>query len=342
MGVMNTKLGTNAFGVTQGVTHQNNAPSNLSATDKDKIGGDNVGDVLNKIADPNYVDTSKKLRTAGNPNLDKDAFFKLMMAQMKNQDPTNPLKSHEMAAQLANFSSLEQMQNINTTLTEMKNGQKPVENFQAINLIGKAVAGDSAKVSRSLGDKEHEFRFALPMDASTVSVKVRDADGEVVRVYDLKGLKKGDNKITWNGENEKGTKLPPGNYDFFIEAKDGEKKIAVKTDFDGLITGVNYSAEGPVLIVGNQTIRLKDVKKITDPSLMKNDQKVTDVTSLDLKKEPVAGDTKKEGNIESRNATLTGSAESAPAAKSKIMDNVGLSREMMDRVAKETKKETVK
>jgi flagellar basal-body rod modification protein FlgD len=63
---------------------------------------------------------------------------------MKNQDPTNPLKSHEMAAQLANFSSLEQMQNMNSTLTELKNGQKPSENYQALNLIGKAVAGDSS------------------------------------------------------------------------------------------------------------------------------------------------------------------------------------------------------
>jgi flagellar basal-body rod modification protein FlgD len=122
---------------------------------------------------PNWIDPSKKARTVGNSNLDKDAFFKLMLAQMKNQDPTNPLKSHEMAAQLANFSSLEQMQNINKTLGEMKEGQKPSENFQALNLIGKAVAGDSSKVIRGLNDKDHDFKFNLPMDASEVGIKVR-------------------------------------------------------------------------------------------------------------------------------------------------------------------------
>jgi len=53
-----------------------------------------------------------------------------MLAQNENQDPTNPMKSHEMAAQLANFSSLEQMQNMNKNLEELKNGQKPVENFK--------------------------------------------------------------------------------------------------------------------------------------------------------------------------------------------------------------------
>lgn len=337
MGVMNTKLGVNAFGATPGTSAPKSNPVNtVSALDKDKIGGDNVGDVLNKIADPNWVDPSKKMRTAGNPNLDKDAFFKLMIAQMKNQDPTNPLKSHEMAAQLANFSSLEQMQNMNSTLTEMKNGQKPVENYQALNLIGKAVAGDSGKLVRANGDRDHEFRFSLPMDVSEATIKVRNSDGEVVRTYDLKGLKKGDNKITWNGDDEKGTKMPPGEYDFFAEAKDAAgKKIAVKTDFDGIITGVNYTPEGPVLLVGNQTIRMRDVKKITDPGLKNYDQKINDVTSLDLKKDVAAGETGKEGNVESHKASKV-SPESAPVAKSKIMDNVGLSRDMMEKLAKET------
>lgn len=335
MGVMNTKLGVNAFGTTQGATATNNPSSNISALDKNKIGGENVGEVLNKIADPNWVDPSKKMRTAGNPNLDKDAFFKLMIAQMKNQDPTNPLKSHEMAAQLANFSSLEQMQNMNATLTEMKNGQKPVENFQALNLIGKAVAGDSAKLVRAAGEREHDFRFNLPVDVSQATIKVRNGDGDIVRSYDMKNLKQGENKITWNGEDDKGNKMPPGDYDFFIEAKDASgKKIAVKTDFDGLITGVNYTPEGPVLLVGNQTIRMRDVKKITDPRLKKNDQKINDVTSLDLKKQEAAGETKKEGNGESKVSSAP-----APAAKSKILDDVGLSRDMMEKIAKETGKE---
>lgn len=334
MTVVGTKIGVNAFGNTQGATPSNNAASSLSAHDKDKIGGENVGDVLNKLVDPNYIDASKKARTAGNPNLDKDAFFRLMMAQMKNQDPTNPLKSHEMAAQLANFSSLEQMQNMNTTMTEIKNGQKPVENFQALNLIGKSVAGDSSKLVRGVNDKEHDFRFTLPMDASETAIKVRNADGEVVRTYALNNLKQGDNKITWSGEDDKGTKMPPGDYDFFVEAKDpAGSKIAVKTAFDGMISGINYTPEGPVLLVGNQTIRMRDVKQITDPSLKNNDQKIKDVTSLDLKKDAAVSDTKNVGNAETKASATSESA--SPAAKSKVMDNVGLSRDMMNKLAKE-------
>jgi flagellar basal-body rod modification protein FlgD len=264
MTVVGTKLGVNAFGATQ-TKPESAGASNISAHEKDKLGGENVGEVLNKIVDPNWTDPSKKARTAGNPNLDKDAFFKLMLTQMKNQDPTNPMKSHEMAAQLANFSSLEQMQNMNRTLEELKNAQKPSENFQALNLIGKAVAGDSSKVVRGVNDKEHDFKFNLPMEASEVTVKVRDPEGNIVRTYNLKGLKKGENKLTWNGEDEKGLKASPGEYQFIAEAKGSDgKKLGIKTDFDGMITGVSYSSEGPVLHVGNQAIRFSDVKKITD------------------------------------------------------------------------------
>lgn len=333
MSIVGTKQGINAFGATTAKPETATGMTNISAADKAKLGEDNIGAIANKIADPNWTDPTKKVRTTGNPNLDKDAFFRLMLAQMKNQDPTNPMKSHEMAAQLANFSSLEQMQNMNKNLEELKNGQKPAENFQALNLIGKAVSGDSSRVVRGVQDKDHDFRFSLPMDASEVSVKVSDVDGNVVRTYNLKGLKQGDNKLTWNGEDEKGMKQAAGEYKFAAEAKTGDgKKIAIKTDFQGMITGVSYSAEGPILNVGKQAIRFRDVQKITDPRLMSNDQKVNDVTNLDLKKDDATSETKKEGNAVSPKETTT----SAPAAKSKIMDSVGLSRGMINKIAKET------
>lgn len=334
MTMVNAKLGVNAYGATTTKAESiNTTASTMSTQDKAKTGEEDIGSIANKLSDPNWIDPSKKVRATGNPSLDKDAFFKLMLAQMKNQDPTNPMKSHEMAAQLANFSSLEQMQNMNKTLEELKNAQKPSENFQALNLIGKAVAGDSSKVVRGLNDRDHDFRFSLPMAASEVSVKVRDADGTVVRSYNLKGLKAGENKLAWNGEDERGVKAPVGEYQFIAEAKtDDGKKMGIKTDFDGVITGVSYSAEGPVLNVGNQAIRFRDVKKITDPRLMRNDQNVNDVTNLDLKKDDATGQTKKEANVESDKT----STAPAPVAKSKIMDNVGLSRDMMEKIAKET------
>ncbi|MFN8791821.1 MAG: flagellar hook assembly protein FlgD [Bdellovibrionales bacterium] len=340
MGVIGTTKMTKAFGNLEAAPEKSNTPSQLSTDDMKKLGADNVGELLNKLADPNYTDPNKKMRTAGSDKLDKDAFFKLMLAQIKNQDPTNPLKSHEMAAQLANFSGLEQMQNINTTLTEMKNGQKPMEQFQALNFIGKAVAGDSSKLVRAKGDKEHDFKFELGTEAQTLELRIRNNDtGETVRTVTLNNLKQGENKFVWNGMNDKGQPAAAGNYQFFAEATASNgMKSQIKTDFEGVISGVNYSSEGPVLLVGNQSVRLRDIKKIQDPSLMKNDQKINSVVESNLKTQAAVDQTEnKSGGTGATPAESSGAPEAAPQFAQNLMETVGMSREMMEKVAKETK-----
>ena len=348
MSAINVGRSTKAFGNTTGeIKSSTDQAKNLSAKEIEALGGEDVGAVLNKVADPNWIDPSKKMRAVGNNQLDKDAFFKLMLAQMKNQDPTNPMKSHEMAAQLANFSGLEQMQNMNTTLTEMKNANKPAEQFQALSLIGRSVAGDSTDLVRGKDDRDHDFKFEIPGDAD-VTIKVRNPDGQIVRTYDLKNLKKGDNSITWNGQDDNGRTMPPGNYQFIAEAKTAQgQKLSVKTAFDGLITGVNFTPDGPVLLVGKQTVRLRDVRKITDPKLgdQQNDQKIENQIAPDLKSSDATMQNKNmtgqsQKTNEKTGTSLQTAAQAAPTAGaglSKVMDQVGMSSEMMAKLAKETK-----
>jgi flagellar basal-body rod modification protein FlgD len=295
-----------------------------SATDLQQLDGKDIGEILNQVADPNYVDQKKQIRAIGSDKLDKEAFMKLMLAQMKNQDPTSPLKSHEMAAQLAQFTSLEQLQNMNTTLTEIHKGQKPSETFQTLNFIGKSVSGDSAKLLRLKGDKQHDFNFALPEDAKDIQIKIRNENGDVVRKIELHDMKKGGNRWVWNGNTENGTSAPVGEYSMLIEAKDkGGKKLAVKTDFDGVITGVSYSPEGPVLLVGNQTVKLKDVRKIVDPRLNQKDQKAEPVVPQDLKTQQGASENESKG------------AEEAPASVDRVMSNVAMTNGMMEKLKKD-------
>ena len=222
--------------------------TNLTEDQKKKMGGEDLGAILNKASDPNWVDPTRKVDGHGNSNLDKDAFFKLMLSQLKNQDPMNPLKNHEMAAQLAQFSSLEQMSNMNTTLTKIEGKNTEPQNFQALNLIGKTVAGDSSKVARTQFDKAHDFNFNAPQELNEATVKVMNEKGEAVREFKLHNLKEGANKINWNGMNDAGEKQPPGDYQFKIEAKNklGDK-VNVKTDFEGRISGLSFAADGPVL-----------------------------------------------------------------------------------------------
>lgn len=336
MAVMGLKNGVKSFSESpQNEINRGDRTQAMTAQDLAQLGGENIGDVLNKVADPNWVDPSKKMRAVGNDKLDKDAFMKLMLAQMKNQDPTNPMQSHEMAAQLAQFSSVEQLGNINDSLNELKQAQKPAESFQALNFIGKAVAGDSAKIARVRGDKSHDVSFKLPSDASDVTIKVKNPNGDLIRTVALKNQKAGDNAWTWNGLDENGKAAPAGDYSLFFEAKAGDKKLSVQTAFEGMITGVNYTSEGPVLLVGTQSVKLKDVKKIVDPSLMKNGQKSNSGSLQDLNNQQAALNNKGEAVN-----NVAGDPELPPAAN--IMNDIGMSNELMAKVAKETKPEDLK
>ena len=328
---MTSKIGNKSYADKAEPASDMRQVSNLTDDQKKRLGEDDIGAVLNKAADPNWVDPSKKIKGVGSNQLDKDAFFKLMLTQLKNQDPTNPLKNHEMAAQLAQFSTLEQMNNMNTTLSKIEGKNSQPENFQALNLIGKTVAGDSSKVVRSQFDTVHDFNFNLQQDANEAKIKVMNEKGDVVREFKLSSLKAGANKISWNGMNDKGDKQPVGQYQFQIEAMGGAgQKLQVKTEFSGVISGLSFSPEGPVLQVGNQTIKMRDVRQITDSSLMKNDQIVKDVTSLDLKKSEAQEQTSiKQGTNLSPNVQ--------PQKPGNVMTDVAMDRGMMDKLQKETK-----
>lgn len=339
MPTMGMKIGTKTWSdkAAPPTSSTDEVPS-LTPEQKKKIGAQDLNAVLNKAADKDWVDSSKRVTGHGSSQMDKDAFFKLMLAQLKNQDPLTPLKNHEMAAQLAQFSTLEQMSNMNTTLTKMEGKNSQPENFQALNLIGKTVAGDSSRVMRSAFDKTHDFNFVLPQDASEANVKLMSSQGDLVREYKLTDLKSGANKIAWNGKNEAGVSQPAGEFFFQVEAMNNSgQKIPVKTEFQGVISGMSFSTEGPVLQIGTQTIKMKDVRQITDPSIKSNDQNVKNVTGLDLKN----GTDEEQNNLMEESNTSTAASDATnraiPKPAGNIMTDMAMSREFMNKLQKEIK-----
>jgi flagellar basal-body rod modification protein FlgD len=237
-------------------------------TDEEKaLGGKEIGTVLNEIADPNYVDPAKA-RKSGKKDLDKDAFFKLMLAQIKYQNPQQPMESHEMAAHLAQFTSLEQLYNVNENLALMRKQQDPAQNFAAVQFIGKSVVADGSQIFRAKGDTAHEVRFKLDDPAQKTTVTIVDSSGKDVRKMQLNNLKKGENVFSWNGVLDDGSTARAGEYNLKFEALDGaDKKVNVQTKTSGKVTGVNYTASGPVLLMGKQTLRMSDIRRIEDDGL---------------------------------------------------------------------------
>ncbi len=272
--MMSTKFSTQGFSkAVQQHDFGDDPQRKFTPATADGVAADNgktkdVGEVLNQVANPSGKDSGgHKVRRAHN-TLDKDDFLKLMLTQMKNQDPMNPMQSHEMAAQLAQFTSLEQLFNVNKNLENLGTKQDPLAKFEALNFLGKSIRADSRQIFHGAGESANELRFNLGGDATSVKIKISDEMGQPIKEIETGGMNKGLGKIVWNGTDSHDHEVKAGKYSFSVEAVNGAgAKITVQTETMGTITGINYAPEGTLLMVGDQKVRLQDVQKIEDSNL---------------------------------------------------------------------------
>lgn len=215
---------------------------------------------------PGTMPTNDGPTFAGRDNsvLGKDAFLKLLVTQLGNQDPLNPKSNEEYVAQLAQFSSLEQMQNINTNLQASQNINQSVNNALTASLIGKEVqaVGNSATV----GDTGSA---TLPIGVGANSsgvITIKDADGKIVRKIHVDSLKAGQNDIEWDGKDDQGNRVKAGEYSYTIEAKDANGiDVQASGSFTGIVTGVKFVNGSPVLIVGGHDVAIGSVIAVRQP-----------------------------------------------------------------------------
>ncbi len=139
---------------------------------------------LNSIASSGAVNTSTNTQTNSNSVLGKDDFLKLLITQLKNQDPMNPTDGTQFASQLAQFSSLEQLSNLNDAIQQSMNNSlyltQSINNSLASNLVGKNVKVLSDSVTNS-GQGETELGYTLPQNAASASIEIQDQYGATVK-----------------------------------------------------------------------------------------------------------------------------------------------------------------
>jgi flagellar basal-body rod modification protein FlgD len=192
-------------------------------------------------------------------DLGKDQFLKLLVTQMQHQDPLNPMDNAEFTAQLAQFSSLEQLFQVNTNLTGLVDSQAPAGMASVAGFIDREILalGDATEVS---GDGVTPLQFYLDGPAEIVNAVVHDPDGNAVRTLPLGRLPGGDREVAWDGLDDNGQPLPAATYRFSILAQDTEgDSVAVRTQVVGRVTGAVYDGDTPELVVGSRRIPLTDV-----------------------------------------------------------------------------------
>ncbi len=206
----------------------------------------------------------------GQSEMGKDDFLKLLVAQMKVQDPMNPQDATQFTAQIAQFTELEQLTNLNDT---MQSGvQADAILAQSINnTLSATIIGKDAKVfggtMRLTGDDVTSVGFELSTAAQTVTAKIYDSSGNLVRTLEQSDVQVGEGSIDWDGKDEKGNDLLDGQYSVEITSTGyDETERAVQPLLIGRIEAVKYTNEGAVLIVDGVKINFSDVIEIREPA----------------------------------------------------------------------------
>jgi flagellar basal-body rod modification protein FlgD len=200
--------------------------------------------------------------------LGKDDFLKLMITQMKYQDPQKPFEMEKMGAEMAQLSSMEQLQNLNQTMKQLVTRDQPVERMAMTGMIGKMVTVDRARFPHTEGES-NPLKFALPADAARVSVTVVDATGTPLIEQDLGPHKKGEQTWVWDGKKSNTIAAKSGNYSYQVKAFDGTgSEIRLENSGNGRVVGVSFEGQKPVLLVGDpsnpEKVFMENVSRIVD------------------------------------------------------------------------------
>ncbi|ATM78001.1 MULTISPECIES: flagellar hook assembly protein FlgD [Serratia] len=193
-------------------------------------------------------------------------FLTLLVAQLKNQDPTNPMQNNELTTQLAQINTVSGIEKLNTTLGSISGQISGNQSIQASSLIGHGVmvpgkeilvGNDAGKVSTT------PFGIELERTADAVTATISDATGKVVRTIDLGGLTAGVHSFSWDGSLEDGTNAPDGSYTVAINAKNGGEQLVAQPLRFAMVNGVTRGTDGAKLDLGVAgTSTLDDVRLI--------------------------------------------------------------------------------
>lgn len=222
-------------------------------------------DIGNILSQSQQLNGNSKNGSTGKTSLGKNDFLKLLVTQMRNQDPINPMDGKEFAAQLAQFNSVEQLINVNKGIEMLAQSQQDLNsglnNSMAASLVGKEVKGLSNQVSLKDGNAVIDFKLKNASDET--QVVITDSIGNIVRSEQLGSLGNGDQSWTWDGTSNAGEDVPQGTYSFEIKARNENGDVESITFTRGIAESVKYTEEGVKLLVNGAYISIGNIEEIS-------------------------------------------------------------------------------
>lgn len=207
---------------------------------------------------PSVTTTGITAKKAEDP---QDRFLKLLVTQMKNQDPLKPLDNAEVTSQLAQISTVTGIDKLNTTLQLLSSDYEDSQSIEATAMIGHDafVPGKSIHLEKDAAIAGIEL--TQPVDQ--LKVTILDSSGIPIRNIDLGAKSTGISSIGWDGMTDSGAKAAIGDYTFAVSAKQGENDIEVKTLSLGSVNSISHGEQGTLLDMGKLgLVSLSDIKQV--------------------------------------------------------------------------------
>lgn len=218
-------------------------------------------------------------KTEENSELGKEDFMTLLMVELQNQDPLNPMDNTEFVAQLAQFSSLEQMVQMNETLednfTLTEEMNSAITTNTVINYFGKNVTAETNDfIFPGEEDSTLELIFELEEDIISGTLTITDADGETVLTKQMEDFEAGLTAYVWDGIMDDGELAESGMYSYNIEAVNAEgDEVGVTYLYNDIVTGIYYEDGEAYLNLNGVEVALSDVRAIArDASALASDE----------------------------------------------------------------------
>lgn len=208
-----------------------------------------------------FSELSAQVSGAEEQELGKSAFLELMIAQLDNQDPLEPAKNEDFIAQLAQFSSVEGIQNLNDSVNGMVSAMQSSLSLQAASLVGRSVLAPTEMAlyeEQTLGGSVN-----LTESVSSLKVDIQSSDGVLLRQLDLGPQAAGIARFAWDGQNEAGNAMPAGMYRISAYADVAGERQALAANLPNRVAGVTLGERGVMAnLVGGTEVATLDIKEI--------------------------------------------------------------------------------
>ncbi|PHJ14033.1 flagellar hook capping protein FlgD [Fervidobacterium sp. SC_NGM5_G05] len=194
-------------------------------------------------------------------DLDKEAFLKLLITQLKSQDPLEPMKDRDFIAQMSQLSSLEQVMNMSKSVQSFVDTAAQLYRTQAVSMIGKTAVVKTNVINVENGVPESKV-FNLDSPANIV-IKIFDSNGKLIKEEKIGQVEAGMQLFAWDGKDENGTKVKDGRYTFKIlkTTPDGGYEEIPSVE-SGIVSGVQFDGNKINVIVSNKIYDISEISEI--------------------------------------------------------------------------------